>query len=193
MLGLEARGTSGAAMMFETAVQNGWVIREMAKAGCQPRATSIMFDFYKRLPFASDFNQYKKRLPEDDHRGAGLNVAFVDDFAHYHTWLDNTENCNLASLQHMGEYCLKLARHFGAIEMGDCRAPDATYFNTIGGHMIVYPLSWGGPLTLAAVLLVVLVFALGFARGPPDGSWHIGGLGSSARRGHRLGRHRSRT
>ena len=166
MLGLEARGTSGPALMFETTQENGWVIRELAKASADayPRATSVMFDFYDRMPFGSDFSRYKRILPTDEHKGAGLNVAFIDDFCYYHTELDNTENLNLASMQHEGQYCLGLARHFGNIEMDDCRAPNATYFNTIGSHMIVYPQSWSVPFVFLVTLLVLAVLMVGVLR-----------------------------
>lgn len=157
MLGLETRGTSGPALMFETSQNNGFVVREMAKAGISPRANSMMFDVYDRLPFGSDFNQYKRHV-------AGLNVAYVDRFGDYHTKLDNPENANPASVQHHGAYTLGLARHFGNIPLNDCYAPNAVYYNTLGGHMVVYPESWSMALTVLATVFVVAVFVLGFWR-----------------------------
>ncbi len=156
MLGLETRGTSGPALMFETSPNNGFVVREMARSGAGARANSIMYDFYRRMPFNSDFDHYK-------HHVAGLNVAYINNFDHYHTMLDNPENVSLASLQHHGNYVLGLARHFGNIPLDDCYAPDATYFNTIGNHMIVYPLSWGGPLALISFAVAAIVLGFGFA------------------------------
>ncbi|HOC69260.1 MAG: Peptidase family M28 [Candidatus Hydrogenedentes bacterium ADurb.Bin101] len=155
MLGLETRGTCGPSLMFETSPDNGFVLREMARAGVGPRTNSIMYDFYKRMPFNSDFEHYKFDV-------AGMNLAFVDGFDHYHTVLDNPENASLASLQHHGNYTLGLARHFGMMDLDNCHAPDAQYFNTIGGHLVVYPLSWGWPLAAAAMVFTLLVFAYGF-------------------------------
>ncbi|HOH28592.1 MAG TPA: M20/M25/M40 family metallo-hydrolase, partial [Candidatus Hydrogenedentes bacterium] len=131
MLGVETRGTSGPSLMFETSPDNGFVLRELARAGVGPRTNSIMYDFYKRMPFNSDFEHYKFDV-------AGMNLAFVDGFDHYHTVLDNPENASLASLQHNGNYALGLARHFGMMNLDNCHAPDAQYFNTIGGHLVVY-------------------------------------------------------
>jgi hypothetical protein len=139
MLGLEARGTSGPALMFETSPKNGFVIRQLARARVGARANSIMDDFYQRMPFNTDFGQYKQHV-------AGLNVAYINHFEHYHTMLDRPENVSLASLQHLGDYVLGLARHFGNMQLDDCYAPDAAYFNTLGGHVVVYPLAWGWPL-----------------------------------------------
>ncbi len=155
MLGLETRGTCGPSLMFETSPDNGFVLRELARAGVGPCTNSIMYDVYKRMPFNSDFEHYK-------HDVAGMNLAFVDGFDHYHTVLDNPENASLASLQHHGNYTLGLARHFGMMNLNDCHAPDAQFFNTIGGHLVVYPLSWGWPVALAAIALSVLVFTYGF-------------------------------
>ncbi len=158
VLGLETRGTSGPALMFETGEENGFLIRQMAKAGVHPRATSIMFDFYDRMPFGSDFTRYKRLgIP-------GYNIAYIDDFCYYHTKLDTPENVSLASLQHHGCYTLGLARHLGNIPLENCKAPNAAYFNTIGSHMVVYPLSWGGPLAVAVLLLVAAIFAYGFLK-----------------------------
>jgi len=158
VLGLETRGTSGPALMFETGPENGFLIRQLAQSAARPRATSIMFDFYDRMPFGCDFTHYKRLgLP-------GYNVAYIDDFCYYHTKLDTPENVSLASLQHHGYYTLGLARQLGGIPLDDCKAPDATYFNTLGSHMVVYPRSWGWPLAVGVLLALGAVMAYGFAR-----------------------------
>lgn len=153
MLGLESRGTSGPVLMFETSQQNGWLIRELARAGVNPRASSGMFDFYDAMPAGSDFTtRYKRLVP-------GYNLAFIDGFFHYHTKLDKPENVSLASVQHMGTYALGLARHLGNMPLYDCEAPGATYFNTLGGHLLVYPQSYGPLLTGLALLFFLCCLA----------------------------------
>ena len=166
MLNFEARGTSGPSYMFETSDQNGWLIAEMVKAGVQPRATSVMFDVYKRSPFGSDFGSLKRKGIK------GFNIAFVDHFGNYHTREDRPEVASLASLQHHGTYALGFARHFGNIPLDNVTAPDATYFNTFGSHLVYYPLSWGGSLAFIAAILLVLLIVLGLARG----SLTVGGV-----------------
>ena len=64
ILNFEARGTSGPSYMFETSPENGWLITEMAKSGVNARATSIMYDVFKKSPFGSDFGAFKLVLPE---------------------------------------------------------------------------------------------------------------------------------
>ncbi len=158
MLALEARGTSGPALMFETSPDNGFVVREMARSNAGARANSIMYDFYDRMPFNSDFDHYKDKV-------AGLNVAYIDNFDHYHIMLDSPENVSLASLQHHGNYTLELARHFGNMPLYDTYAPDVQFFNTLGNHMVVYPMSWNWPLAIMALLFWCAVMAYGFVRG----------------------------
>lgn len=159
VLGLETRGDAGPALMFETGEENGFMIEQLAKSGAHVRATSIMFDFYGRMPFGSDFTQYKRQgYP-------GLNVAYIDGFCNYHTMLDSWQNASLASLQHHGDYTLSLCRQLGNVSLENCKGPNQTYFNTIGSHFVVYPMSWGWPITITVLAFFLAVLALGFVRG----------------------------
>lgn len=154
VLGLEARGTSGPALMFETSPQNGFVVRQLARARVGARANSAMGDFYQRMPFNTNFSHYKQHV-------AGVNIAYINHFEHYHTMLDRPDNVSLASLQHVGDHVLGLARHFGNLPLHDCHASDVVYFNTLGGHMVVYPLAWGWPLATLAWTATLLVLGWG--------------------------------
>ncbi|WP_320178433.1 M20/M25/M40 family metallo-hydrolase [Roseovarius pacificus] len=170
VLGLETRGSSGPALMFETGPDNGFLIRQMAKAGVYPRATSIMFDIYDRMPFGSDFSRYKRKgLP-------GLNVAYIDDFCYYHTMLDNPAHLDLASLQHHGAYTLGLSKQLGSVDLSNPRGPDASYFNTLGSHMIVYPRSWGWPITIATLCVFGAALLLGLVRRRVTVGGMLGGM-----------------
>ncbi|NLN93010.1 MAG: M20/M25/M40 family metallo-hydrolase [Candidatus Hydrogenedens sp.] len=157
MLGLETRGVCGPALMFETSQNNGKLIRELKNSGVSARANSIMFSVYDRLPFGSDFGQYKHHVP-------GYNVAYIDGFGYYHTRLDNPEKISLASLQHHGEYALGLALHLGNMDLHDFYAPNATFFNLLGSYMVVYPQSWDMPFTALAILTLLAALAVGFKR-----------------------------
>jgi hypothetical protein len=160
MANFEARGTRGNALLFGTSEGNGWLIKQMMRAARYPTATSLMYDIYKRMPFSSDF---------DELRPLGMNgfdIAFVDNFPFYHTKNDTPENLDLGSLQQHGYYGLDMARHFGNIPLDiEIPAPDAMYFNTLGYHMVRYPLSLGFPLALLTALLVIGTLVFGRMRG----------------------------
>ena len=159
MTNLEARGTQGNPLLFDTSDQNGWLIDQMIWAVRYPTASSLMYDVYRRMPFSSDF---------DEVRPLGMNgfdIAFVDNFAWYHTKNDKPEHLDLGTLQQHGMYALDMARHFGGIPLdGTLTAPDAMYFNTLGYTMVHYPLSWGRTLAIATAALVGIVLVVGRIR-----------------------------
>lgn len=143
-LNFEARGSGGASLLFETTPNNGWLIREFASAAPSPVASSLFYEVYTYLPNDTDFTMFKEaELP-------GFNFAFIDDFVHYHSPLDNLANLDDASLQHHGSYALALARHFGNLDLNaPVAAGDAVYFN-VGPLLAHYP---------AVVALFVAVLA----------------------------------
>jgi len=159
VLNFDARGTSGPSYVYETSPENGWLIAQLARAGCKPMGASFMYDLYSRTPLASDFTVFR------DAGIPGLNFAFIKGLTRYHTMLDCPENVSLRSLQHDGEYALKLARHFGDLPLEDVNAPNAVYFNTLGYHLVHYPLGWALPLAILVFIAFVALLAFGFARG----------------------------
>jgi Peptidase family M28 len=157
VLNLEARGHTGPAIMFETSDEAGWIIREFAKATPYPNTGSDAVAFYKRSGSDSDLSVFL------DAGRAGLNVAFIQGLTHLHTPLDNPEELDEGSLQHMGSYALALARHFGNVSLDHTKAPDEVYFN-IFRFLVHYPEGWAIPFMAVVVLLFVGVAALGFRR-----------------------------
>jgi len=157
VLNLEARGHTGPAIMFETSDEAGWIVREFAKATPYPNTGSDAVAFYKRSGSDSDLSVFLNA------GRAGLNVAYIQGLTHYHTPLDNPEELNEGSLQHMGSYTLALARHFGNESLDLTKAPDEVYFNLFR-FLVHYPEGWAIPLMAFAILLFVGVAALGFRR-----------------------------
>jgi hypothetical protein len=156
--------------MFETSEQNGWIIEQMMKSGIPMRANSMMYEIYKRMPFNSDLSVLKSLGMK------GLNIAFIDNFAHYHTVNDNPGNLSLASLQHHGAYTLGVARHFGNLPLEKVTAPDVVYFNTIGSHMVMYSSKSGHALAILTAAALLAMLTLGFARRHLSLGGFLGGI-----------------
>lgn len=154
----EARGSRGPSVMFETSSNNGWLIKEYAKAAPHPLGNSLMYEFYKILPNDTDMTVLKKAGL------AGLNFAYIDGHTQYHTLLDNPETIDERSLQHHGSYMLALTRHFGNASLTASHSPDMVFFDIPGSKLIYYPVSWVIPLTIIAGLLYLSVAALAFRR-----------------------------
>ncbi|MER5453666.1 M28 family peptidase [Micromonospora sp. NPDC002389] len=159
VLNLEARGRTGPVIMFETSPRNAALVDVFGRAAPHPVGTSFAVEVYRALPNDTDFTAFL------DADFVGLNSAYLDGGAIYHTPLDTPESMDRASLQHHGDNTLGLAREFGTIDLGDLRAGhDATYFPVPGG-LVRYPGTLVLPLALLALAAVVVLGWLARRRG----------------------------
>ena len=148
----EARGNGGPSIMFETSAENGWLIKQFARAAPYPVANSLTYEIYRLLPNDTDLSIYKEAGLN------GMNFAYISGLNHYHTRLDNTESLDERSLQHHGLYMVSMARHFGNLDLKRVKETDAAYFSIPGSILIHYPAAWGKYLaTVSAVSLIVLL------------------------------------
>lgn len=147
VLNFEARGNSGPSIMFETSDRNGWLIDNFAQAASHPVANSLSYEIYKRLPNNTDLTIFRRA------GYAGMNFAYIDGIAYYHTLSDSFQNTDLGSLQHQGDYALELARQFGNTAAEDPHLSNLVYFDILGKVLVHY-----GPV--AAGLLNALGFAM---------------------------------
>jgi len=147
---LEARGNTGTSVTFEVSSENGWIMKEYARAVPYPFTASIMYEVYKQLPNDTDFTIFKKA------GCSGFNAAFVEGFVNYHSMTDTLGNLDPKSLQHHGSYILSIANHFGNIAIDNTKETDVVFFNPIGSWLVIYP----GWLNLPLVVFVVLLYSL---------------------------------
>lgn len=168
VLNFEARGSRGPVFMFETSEGNAPLVRALDEAASHPLANSLSYAVYRRLPNDTDLSITKAAgIP-------GLNFAFNDGYYHYHTAGDTPESLSPASVQHAGSYAFALTRRFGNADLGALfgngvgngeGAADATYFNTVGFHLVRYPTAWVPWLSGLALALLVLVAVMALGRG----------------------------
>ena len=155
----EARGNTGPSIMFETSDENGWLIKEFARAAPAPVVSnSLAYEIYKLLPADTDLTVYKKS------GWSGLNFAYINGSPHYHTQLDSLDKTDLRSLQHHGSYALALAQHFGNIELENQKAANAIYFDVFGWKLVHYSSRWVMPLTVLIAVLFIAVVIAGFRK-----------------------------
>jgi len=150
-LNYEARGTSGAAVMFETSTGNQWLIRGLQSAVPDAVATSVAYEIYRRMPNNTDLTVFKQGGL------AGMNFAFIEHPEYYHTTQDTVEHLDPVSVQEQGRYALSLARWFGNQELTGHPVGDAVYFTTVFTSLIVYPAKFA--LVLAVLILLGAVAA----------------------------------
>ncbi|BBH65907.1 aminopeptidase [Actinoplanes sp. OR16] len=153
VLNLEARGSDGPAIMFETSENNGKLVGAYAHAK-QPVGTSFAVEIYRLLPNDTDFTPFL------DAGFLGLNAAYIDGAAVYHAPTDTPESMNRASLQHHGANTLAVLRELGGRDLaGIGEGGDATYF-PVPGLLVSYPGALVWPLAVLALVAVVALALL---------------------------------
>ncbi|MEV5200561.1 M20/M25/M40 family metallo-hydrolase [Streptomyces sp. NPDC053720] len=157
VVNMEGRGSSGPAMMFQ-----------MAGTGLTPAlrasgalATSLSTAVYEQLPNYTDLTAFEEAGMR------GLNFAFLDGSAHYHTEHDTISRLDRASVQDIGDAALAAVRQLGGADLSQSGA-DATYFSLFG-TVVSYPAWLTLPLAVVAVLGVFLLLWLGRRHGLSPG------------------------
>ena len=157
---MEGRGTGGAALVFETSGQNGWLIRQFADAAPYPTASSLGNEVYRRLPNDTDYSVFRRNGTP------GLNSAFIEGLPFYHTPQDAVGRFDEGSLQQQGANLLAMAEQFGSLVLDDLEAPNSVYFSPWRTLLVHYPETYALGLSGFGVglLVVFILFALRWKR-----------------------------
>ena len=156
VLNLEARGTSGPALMFETSSNNSAVAGYFLSHVKQPVAGSLLPSLYARMPNTTDMAAF---IPEGF---TVLNIAAIGDAEHYHHPTDAPRYVDHSTLQHYGDQVLDLARAWAF----DGKAPTLTadgdlhFFQLWRGLTVRYPAAVGTGLGCLAVIAALGVVAV---------------------------------
>ncbi len=147
---MEARGTSGPGMMFETGSANSWLMRLYASAVARPITNSLYHAVYEQLPNDTDFSIFKRAGYQ------GFNFAIIGNVGRYHTPLDTAANADDRSIQHQGDSAL--AALTALANSPELHAPvgESVFFDTFARGLIAWPARWSLP---AALTLLVLLLA----------------------------------
>ncbi|HBL27699.1 MAG TPA: hypothetical protein DD490_12750 [Acidobacteria bacterium] len=160
VVNLEARGTRGRSLMFETIGNDGWLVPLYAGGTSRPVTSSVFVTIYELLPNNTDLTVYKARKDVD-----GLNFAYLENPTHYHTPLDNLESLDPASLQHHGDNALGAVRRLAHADLAHRPQGDAVFFDVLGWTVVHWPKSWTLPIALLVLALTLVVFWKGRAGG----------------------------
>jgi hypothetical protein len=154
VVNLEAGGSSGPSMLFQSSPGNKGLIQAFAQVK-DPVGGSELAALFELLPNDTDFTVFR------DTGFSGLNLIFGDGHVQYHSPTDTPANLDRSSLQHHGDNLLRLAQVFGEQQLPLPRGDDVTFFSLFG-RLVWYPAG----LTLPLALLALGVFAgsLWFAR-----------------------------
>jgi hypothetical protein len=156
LINLEARGVQGPVNMFETSRPNAPAIGVFSRAATHPVVNSLSTDVYRLMPNYTDVNSFSER------GWFTLNFAPIGNETRYHSAGDNLSALDPATLQHMGDQTLAVARE---LANGTPSGSGDRIFMDVGGRTLIML-----PLIVGTVLLVGLIVAFTIF------SWKRGGI-----------------
>lgn len=148
VVNLEARGTDGPVLMFESGVPDGGWIDVYASAVDHPITNSLAATVYRMLPNDTDFTVF---------RGAGVggfNLAFIGGAARYHTPRDDLAHRDVRSVAQMKTHAVALVRALANGPLPPESTHDAVFFDLLGYDVVRLPVGWMPVLAIAALLLI---------------------------------------
>jgi len=159
VINLEARGITGPSVMFETGEGNRRIIRMYSKNVDRPVANSLINEIYKRMPNDTDYSVYKRRDV------MGLNFAFSQGVAVYHSAIDDPDHLDIGSLQHHGDNAWSTMKALGDRDIDHIISrEDAGYIDVFASRLVHYPSSIVLGLSLVLGVWVLLAIALAFRK-----------------------------
>ncbi|MCZ6830576.1 MAG: M28 family peptidase, partial [Gammaproteobacteria bacterium] len=166
VVNLEARGITGSSALFETGEGNRGIIRMFAKNVTRPVANSLVNEIYKRMPNDTDYTVYKRKGV------MGLNFAFSQGVAVYHSAIDDPDHLDIGSLQHHGDNAWSMMKALADRDLDHIISPeDAGYIDVFASRLLHYPSSI--VLGLSLVLGVWVLIAIGVVFGKDLRIWQL--------------------
>ena len=105
VINIEARGTYGPVLLFETSPGNDRIMELYEGFSRYPHTYSLTNVVYRMMPNFTDFTIVKDELP-------GVNFSTISDVNHYHTDKDCFANISASSIRHYGAQIVPLAEEF---------------------------------------------------------------------------------
>lgn len=155
---LEARGNTGAVLMFETTPNNYAMVNTYRAATQRPVSVSIATAVYRMMQNDTDLTRFMMQ----DY--PGLNFAVIEGAEVYHTPEDNYEGFNRNSAMHYLQTITSMAQYFATEPTLNLTSDeDAVFFPLLPGNLVVMSQTVSNVLCYGAVaLLLVLLIWLGY-------------------------------
>ncbi|KAM0002230.1 putative peptidase M28 [Helianthus debilis subsp. tardiflorus] len=168
---LEAMGIGGTSAIFQ-AGPHPWAIENYALVAKYPSAQILAQDLFTSgvVKSATDFQVYKEVAGL-----SGLDFAYADNTAVYHTKNDKLKLLKPGSLQHLGENMLAFLLHTAAsseLAKGKAMAVNektdaAIYFDILGTYMIVFRQRLANMLYNSVIMQSIMIWATSLVMGGP--------------------------
>ena len=153
VVNVEARGSRGRAIMFQTSQGNAELIELWASNAVHPSGNSLANNVYQHLPNDTDLSvPLAKGIP-------GINAAFIDRLKDYHMPTDTIENLDPHALKHLGNFALTTTSALANVTSLPKSGIEAAYFDFFGLFVVRYPM-WIGWVLVAAGFAILFMAPL---------------------------------
>jgi len=150
VVNVEARGTSGQSLLFQTSPGDSRLVDLYAAHAATMATSSLYAEIYKFLPNDTDLTLFI-------HAGfPSFNFAFADNVRYYHTPRDTRVGLDPATLQMHGDNLLGVVRGLQQTDFAALKSNNAVYLSVLGMWLPRIPQSWALPLAIIVLLLIVL-------------------------------------
>jgi hypothetical protein len=149
VVNVEARGTRGRSLLFQTSPGDSKLIGLYARAVPFYSTSSLYAEIYRLLPNDTDLTLFIKQ------GFTSFNFAFSENVADYHTPLDLRKNLSPLTLQEHGENMLGVTAELEHTNYADLNGPDDVYLDLFGTVLPRMPKSWALPLAFVSLLLMI--------------------------------------
>ncbi|XP_048135040.1 endoplasmic reticulum metallopeptidase 1 isoform X2 [Rhodamnia argentea] len=168
----EEEGLNGAHSFITQAGPNPWAIENFALAAKYPSGHVIAQDLFASgaIKSATDFQVYKEVAGL-----SGLDFAYTDNSAVYHTKNDKLELLKSGSLQHLGENMLAFLLQIASSpdlsgvqrtkDEGISASSSAIYFDILGLYMVLYHQGFANILHNSVALQSLLIWSTSLLMG----------------------------
>ena len=149
-INLEARGTAGTQIMFETADNNYNTVKLFCEENENLFTCSIATMIYGMMPNGTDFSNLKTHYQ-------GVNMANIGEGENYHTQNDNPENVKENVLTQQAQIINKLLDKLGSYDLDKLYEAEenAIFFSYLNIGDVVYNNALSAALAVIGILMLI--------------------------------------
>jgi hypothetical protein len=150
VVNVEARGTRGQSLLFQTSPGDGRLIDLYAKSVPVMATSSLYAEIYKFLPNDTDLTLFiRDGFPS-------FNFAFADNVRYYHSPMDTRQNLSRATLQMHGDNMLGVVSALEQTDYDALKGGNDVYISVLGAMLPRIPESWAIPFALLVFLVIAV-------------------------------------
>lgn len=148
VVNLDAGGMAGPALLTASSKEDGWLIRQYGAGDSSAAGNSA------EQVYGESYDDFTQAFRPAGFPGYSF-ATYWDQ--RIHSSYDSVENLSMASVQHLGNHALNLARHFGNNNLAYTPQLNPVYFDVLRLGLVQYPRGLAAPIALVTILLIAWV------------------------------------